>query len=131
MKNDVDTSEVDELLREWGHFFRDRRRLESCRSIEHRFKPHSDDFSKEGWGEQTPPEKKPNYVLQRALKTHDQVMSLPKMQRWSLTYAYCYPSLPRGLVLRMLRKWMGQTVTWKVYLDQVEVGRFRVWAALR
>ena len=133
MKVDVDLSEIDELLREWAYFFRDRRRLESCRSIEHRFKAHSDDFASEGWGdvEAPPPEKKRIYILARAIQTHEALMQLPKMQKWALTYAYCYPTLPRGLVLRVMRKWVGKSVSWKVYLEQVEVGRFRVYACLK
>ena len=133
MKADVDLSEIDERLREWAFFFRDRRRLESCRSIEHRFKPHSDDFASEGWGdmEAPPPERKPMYILARAVQTHEALMQLPKMQKWAITYHYCYPTLPKGLVLRVLRKWIGKPVTWKLYLEQVEVGRFRVYAWIK
>ena len=132
MKCDVDFNEIEDLLREWAFYFRDRRRLESCRSIEHRFKPHSDDFAKEGWGEQeTPPEKKRSYIQARALKTHEALMQLPKMQKWALTYAYCYPTLPRGMVLRVMRKWVGKSVSWKVYVEQIEVGRFRLYAWLK
>lgn len=131
MKCDVDLSEIDELLREWAFFFRDRRRLESCRSIEHRFRPHSEDYAKEGWGDTPPPEKKPSYILTRALKTHEALMKLPKVQKWALTYSYCYPGLPRGLVLRVLKKWTGKPLTWKVYVEQVDIGRFRLYAWIK
>lgn len=132
MKCDVDLSEIDELLREWAHFFRDRRRLEHCRSIEHKYKPHSDDYAKEGWGDKAPPqERKTHYLMGRALRTHEALMQLPRIQKWALTYAYCYPGLPRGMVLRVLRKWVGQSVSWKVYVEQIEVGRFRMYAWLK
>lgn len=132
MKADVDLSEIDELLKEWAFFFRDRKRLESCRSIEHKFRATSDDFAKEGWGDkEAAPINKPTYLINRALKTHDAVMALPKVQRWSVTYAYCYPGLPRGLVLRVMKKWVGQPVTWRVYLEQIEIGRFRVYAWIK
>lgn len=133
MNRDQDLSEIDELLREWAFYFRDRRRQEKCRSIENRFTAHSEDFASEGWGdmEAAPRERRPMYALQRALRTHEALMSLPKMQKWALTYAYCYPSLTRGLVLRMMRKWVGKPVTWKLYQEQVEVGRFRVYACLK
>ena len=133
MKCDVDFSEIDDLLREWAFYFRDRRRLESCRSIEHRFKPHSDDFAQEGWGDQEapPPERKRLYIQARAIKTHEALMQLPKIQKWALTYAYCYPGLPRGMVLRVMRKWVGKSVSWKVYVEQIEIGRFRLYAWLK
>ena len=132
MKVDVDISEIDELLREWGHFFRDRRRLERCRSIEHRFRPISEDFAKEGWGDmEAAPEKRHSYILGRALKTHEGLMQLPKTQRWALTYTFCYPGLPRGLVLRCMKKWLGKPMTWKVYLEQSEIGRFRLYAWIK
>ena len=133
MKSDVDFSEIEELLREWGFIFRDRRRFESCRSMEHRFKPHSDDFAKEGWGvmEKPPTESRKKASLLRAEVTNDVVMNLPKVQKWGLTYFYCYPGLPRGLVLRCMRKWVGRPVTWRIYLEQIEIGRFRVWAAFK
>jgi hypothetical protein len=120
--------EVDELLREWAHFFRDRKNLESCRSIEHRYKPHSDDYATEGWGdmEAAPQTTKRSYALLRALETHEAVMQLPKTQKWALTYHFCYPHLPRGMVLRVMKKWIGRHISWKTFQEQVEIGRCRV-----
>lgn len=57
-------------------------------------------------------------------------MQLPKMQKWSVTYAYCYPALPRGMVLRCMKKWVGRPVSWKIFTEQVEVARYRVAAVL-
>lgn len=124
---------VDEALKEWGFFFRDRRRLEHCRSIEHRFRATSDDFGPSGWGdEEAAPKTSParSWRILEALKTHDQVMALPKVNKWAITYAYCYPSLGTGLTLRMMKKWTGKRMNWKAYLEQLDIGRFRVYAAL-
>ena len=129
MKRDL--PEIEERLREWGWFMRDRRRLESCRSIEHRYRPIAEDFADEGWGDpDAAPKSKPNFVLLRALETHDAVMQLQKIQKWSITYAYCYPALPRGMVLRCMKKCVGKPVTWKVFVEQVEIGKYRVAAIL-
>jgi hypothetical protein len=123
--------DIDERLREWASYFRDRRSLESCRSIEHRYRPVSEDFAAEGWGDQDAArEPKRTFILLRALATHDAVMQLEKAQKWSVTYAYCYPSLPRGLVLRCMKKWIGKPVSWKVFTEQVEIARYRVAASL-
>lgn len=132
MKQDVNLSEIDELLREWGYFFRDRRRLERCRSMEHKFRPHSEDFAKEGWGDmEASNDRRPAYLLSRALKTHEALMKLPKIQKWAITYYYCYPGLPKGMVLRVLRKWVGRPVTWKLYVENVDIGRFKVYAWMK
>src|SRR5687768_13481450 len=125
MKRDL--PEIEERLREWAFYFRDRRKLESCRSIEHRYRrmPGEDD----GWGdEDAAPAPRPNFILLRAFQTHEAVMQLSKVQKWSLTYAYCYPHLPKGMVLRCLKKWAGRQMTWKVFLEQIEIGRYRVAA---
>jgi hypothetical protein len=125
-------SDIDERLREWAFFMRDRRRMESCRSIEHRYRPSSEDFAREGWGDdEAAPTAKPNFVLLRALETHEAVMQLSKIQKWSITYAYCYPGLPRGMVLRCMKKWVGRQINWKTFQEQVEIGRFRVIACLK
>jgi hypothetical protein len=34
------------------------------------------------------------------------------------------------MVLRGLKKWLGKPVSWKVFLEQVEIGRYRVAALL-
>lgn len=134
MKAELDLTEVEELLQEWAFFYRDRRRFESCRSIEHRFKAHSDDFAVEGVAvDSTPKEKerKPDYNMNRAHQTHEALMALPKIQKWAITYWYCYPWLKEGLVLRVMRKWVGQPVNRKVYREQLEIGRFRMYAWLK
>jgi len=125
-------SDIEERLREWAFYFRDRRRLERCRSIEHRYKPHGDDYAKEGWGDNEAAPTPPKQILNvlRVFETHEAVMQLSKIQKWSITYAYCYPSLPRGMVLRCMRKWVGRPVSWKVFVEQVEIGRYRVAAVL-
>lgn len=124
-------TEIDELLKEWAFFFRDRRNRERCKSIESRFQPHSEDFAKEGWGDMdATPSKPKNYLLLRALRTHEALQSLPKIQKWAITYYFCYPHLPRGMVLRCMKKWVGERVSWKVYTEQVEIGKLKVHAVL-
>ncbi len=131
MKADIDLTEVEERLWEWAFYFRDRKRLERCHSIEHMFRPHSEDFAKEGWGdmEAAPSKTVKNFLLLRAIQTQEALMQLPKPQKWAITYRYCYPSLQRGLVLRMMKKWSGQRMNWKSYQEQLEIGLFRmhVW----
>lgn len=125
--------DLDERLWEWGYFFRDRKRLEQCRSIEHRFQPHSEDFAAEGWGdEEAAPSVQParSYRLPRAIETHDVIQQLDRKYKWVLTYGYCYPSLPRFVVLRALKKFTGSRLTWKSYLETLDIGRMRVYAML-
>lgn len=124
--------ELDERLKEWARYFRDRRRLERCRSLEGRFNPFNPGSWDAGWGD---PEAVPAYlppvVMPRVLRTHACVQSLPsKSQRWSITIGYCYPSLQRYQVLKILRKYTGRRFNWNGYLDELDMGRMRVWACL-
>ena len=130
MKRDL--PEIEERLREWANHFRDRRRAERCRSIEHRYKRRIGDADPDGWGDMDAAPNRPKGVINvlRAIETHEAVMRLENMQKWSITYAYCYPYLPRGMVLRCLKKWVGRPVTWRVYTEQVEIGKYRVAAIL-
>ena len=127
MKRDL--PDVEERLKEWARHFKDRRRLERCRSIEHRYIRMPGD---DGWGDEdaAPTSPSPSVNVLRAIQTNDAIKKLPKVQAWSITYAYCYPGLPRGMVLRCMKKWVGQPVTWKVFVEQVEIGRYRVAAIL-
>jgi len=123
--------EVDERLREWAYFFRDRRRLETCKSIEHRYRRSSDDADPDGWGDmesapQTSPA--PSYRLLRALDTHEVIQGMEKKYKWALTYGYCYPSLPKHLVTRLMKKYTGLRLTWTAYLEVLDIARMRVYA---
>jgi hypothetical protein len=125
--------EVDERLAEWAWAFRDRKRLETCKSIEHRFKATSDDFAIEGWGDtESAPSVAParSYSLRRALETHEVVQQLDRLYKWALTYGYCYPGLPRFVVLKAIRKFTGRRLTWAAYLDVLDMGRIRVHGLL-
>jgi hypothetical protein len=89
-------ADVDERLNEWAYYFRDRQRLERCKSIEHRFQATSDDFAKEGWGDtESAPQVRPerSYALLRAIQTHEAIQKLDRKYRWIITYGYCYPGL--------------------------------------
>lgn len=129
MNRHPDLDLVDELLREWGYFFRDRRRLEHCRSIEHRFRATSDDFGADGWGDmESAPRNAPraSYALQRALETHEAVQQLAPLNKWAITYNFAYPSLPKFIVLRSMKKWTGRRLNWQGFLEALDIGRFRV-----
>ena len=123
--------ELDERLKEWARHFRDRRRLERCRSIEGRFNPHAPGSWDAGWGD---PEAVPSYlppiVLPRVLRTHACVQSLQKPGKWAITLGFCYPGLQRYQVLKILKKYTGRRFTWKSYLNELEMARLRVWACL-
>ena len=124
---------LDERLWEWAAYFKDRKRLNSAGSIEGRFKPHSDDYASEGWGnpEKTPtPAPRPRDWVLRAVETHEAIQSLDIKYKWGLTYAFCYPGLSRHLVLRMMKKYTGKRFTWNTYLELVNIGRYRVQAVL-
>ncbi len=67
----------------------------------------------------------------RAIETNDLGMKLPVVQRWCVTYAFAYPGLPKFVVLRCVKRFTGRQMTWQVFLDQVDMGRMRVWAQIR
>jgi hypothetical protein len=124
-----DLEDTDELLREWGYYFRDRKFREHCRSIEHRFRRSSDDADPEGWGdEEAAPKMQParSYMLSRAISTHEVIMALDRIYKWAITYHYCYPGLPKFVVLRCMRKYTGRRLTWKAYEEALDIGRYRV-----
>jgi hypothetical protein len=125
--------DLEERLWEWAYFFKDRKRLERCRSIEHRFQAHSEDFAAEGWGDmETAPSVAParSYRLPRAIQTHDVIQTLDRKYKWALTYGYCFPSLPKFVVLRSLKKFTGHRMTWNAYLEILDIGRMRVYSLL-
>lgn len=131
--NDLPT-DVDERLWEWAYFFRDRKRLETCRSIENRFRATSEDFAAEGWGDtEAAPKINPgkSYRLPRAVETHEAILKLDVIYRWVLTYGFCYPSLPRFVVLRAVKRFTGRRLSWNAYLDALDIGRVRVYSMLR
>lgn len=132
MKRDL-PPDLDDRLWEWAWYFKDRQRLNKCKSIEHRFQATSDDFAKEGWGDtETAPSVRPvrNYRVLRALETHDVIQTLDKHYKWALTYGYCYPGLPRHLILRLMKKYSGRYLTWGKFLDELDIARMRVYSML-
>lgn len=125
--------EADQRLREWADYFRDRRRWLRCGSAEGRYKRFAGDPDPEGWGEPESapraPERPRDWVL-RAIETNGVIVSLPRVQRWAVTYAYAYPNLPRFVVLRAMKKYAKRHLTWREYLDQADLARMKVWAHL-
>jgi hypothetical protein len=121
---------VDERLKAWAHYFKDRHKYSSCGSIEKLFRATSDVCESEGWGEPSPPVIAPVLDLHSVLQAHCAVQALPKSYKWAITYAFCYPYLERWRVLKLMKKYTGRRFTWKEYLDQVDIGRCRVAAYL-
>lgn len=126
--------ECDERLRDWGAYFRDRRRYMRCGSLEGRYVRRAGEDDGEGWGDvESAPEAiraRPRDWILRAIETNEAIMQLQLVQRWAVSYAYAYPGLPKFVVLRALKKFTKRHLTWKEYMDQVDIGRFRVWAHL-
>lgn len=126
--------ECDERLREWADYHRDRRRWLRCGSLEGRYKRMAGEDEGEGWGDiESAPEAvraRPRDWILRAIETNAAIMQLQLVQRWAVTYAYAYPSLPKFVVLRALKKFTRRQITWKQYLDQVDIARLRLWAHL-
>src|SRR3990167_8022401 len=104
--------DVDERLREWAYFFRDRRRFDSCRSIEHRFRRVFGEGDPDGWGdlEKPAPDNRPKPQLLRAIETHEALMTLPKTQKWAITYAFCYhvTGLPVHFLMHLKNNPLGR-----------------------
>jgi hypothetical protein len=124
-------SELDELLQEWGRYFRDKRLYQRCMSIEGRYDRFAPGSWDSGWGDPGAPQAiLPPVVVSRVLRTHECVQRLPKPSKWAITYGYCYPNMERYKVLKFLRKWTGRKLTWNEYLDTLDIGRMRIWAML-
>lgn len=121
--------DLDERLWEWACYFRDYRPTGRCKSLEGRYQRHSDDLGEEVSEEVREAPKRPrarDWVL-RAIQTHEAIQQLDRKYKWALTYAYCYPGLPKFVVLRLLKKYTGHRLNWKAYLEILDIGRMRVW----
>ena len=122
-------SDLDERLWEWAAYFRDYRPTGKCASVEGRYQRHSDDLSEEVSEEvrEAPKPPRPRDWVLRAISTHEVIQTLDRKYKWAITYAYCYPSLPKFVVLRLMKKYTGRHLNWKSYLDILDIGRMRVW----
>lgn len=137
MKRDL--PEIEERLRLWGSYYRDRHKWNKTLSIEGFFQPGSDDYIREGWGDPektpSPPPKRRNWILD-AHQTQDALTTLSRTDGgrilvWAITYHYAYPFLAKGLVLRVMRKYNGgQRMNWRSFELCVERGIYRVAALL-
>ena len=126
----ADLSWVDERLKAWARYFKDRHHYQSCGSLEKFFRATSEVCEAEGWGEPSVPRAEAPLDLRSVLQTHDGIHTLSQSQRWAITYGYCYPGLERWRVLKLMRKYTGRRFTWNEYLGEIEIGRFRVAAYL-
>jgi hypothetical protein len=123
--------ELDERLKAWARYFKDRHKYERCKSLEGHFEAASPGSWDEGWGSQDeiPPQPvAPALDLHSVLATHAAVMELDKQHKWAVTYGYCYPGMERWRVLKFIRKYTGHRLTWKEYLETLDIARIRVWA---
>lgn len=133
MRREFNLPEVDERLREWADYFRDRASYSKLGSAESRYKRFSGDPDTEEWGDPALALKAPkqrDWIL-RAIETNDALVKLPKVNRWAITYAFAYPGLPRAIMLRCLRKFSGHRLSWAQFLEQVDIGRMRLHMLLR
>jgi hypothetical protein len=133
-RQDLCPPELDELLNEWSRYFKDRHKWERAKSLEGQFNAFSPGAWDTGWGDkgEIPPDPlKPPVELRRVLKTHQAVQELEKRYKWSITLSYCYPSLNRWRVLKLMKKYTGRRFSWNGYLDLLEIARVRVWARVR
>ena len=126
MNRHPDIEWIESRLIEWARYMKDRPRYSTCQSLEGRFVVTQDERDKNGWGDVAPPEYAPPVNVRRALQTHAAIGLLPKSQKWALTYGYCYPSLDRWRVLKLMRKYSGRRFTWTAYLTEIEIGKVRV-----
>lgn len=130
----LDLGETDERLREWAFCFRDRHQLNRCRSLESRFRATSADYAVEGWGDmEAAPSVRlgASYSILRAESTEDEIQKLDRVYRWALTYAYCYPGLPRFVVLRCMKRFTGRKLNWKAFIETLDIARFRLHTTIR
>ena len=122
--------EVDELLWDWAAYFRDYKPQGRCMSLEGLYQRHSDALAEEVSEEVREAPKRPrprNWVL-RAIQTHEAIQQLDKQYKWALTYCYCYPSLPKFVVLRLMKKYANKHLSWTRYMEVVDIARMRVWS---
>lgn len=120
---------VDERLRAWSRYFKDRRTYSRCHSIEGRFDAFAKGCWDEGWGSQDeiPPASVPPILdLPSVLQTHAAVGLLVRPQKWSVTLNYCYPTLSRWQVLKIMKKYTGRRFSWRSYLNELDIARLRV-----
>ena len=121
--------DIDEDLWLWASYFRDYRPTGRCGSLEGLYKRHSDDLSEEVSEEvrEAPKPPRPRNWILRAIATHELIAQLDRKYKWALTYAYCYPSLPKYITLRLMKKYTGRQVSWKAFMDLVDIARMRIW----
>lgn len=121
--------EIDDNLKLWAAYFRDYKPTGKCGSLEGLYQRHSDDLGEEVSEEvrEAPKPPRPRDWVLRAIDTHEVIQTLDVKYRWALTYAYCYPSLPKFVVLRLMKKYTGRQYRWDRYLEMVDVARMRVW----
>lgn len=103
-------------------------------SAEKHYKRHSDDLSDElgvGVDQEAPKPPRPRNWVLRAMATEDAIKQLPLIQRWVLTYAFCYPTLPRFVILKSIKHFTGQKLNWRQFLDQLDIGRMRLYTLIK
>jgi hypothetical protein len=129
MNRSPDLDLTDERLREWAFFYRDIRNRDRCKSIESRYRASSEDFAIEGWGDmESAPSVRPGrlYSVLRANQTHEAIGELDRIYRWALTYGFCYPDLPRFVVLKCMKRFTGRKLNWRGFVDVLDIGRMRL-----
>ena len=111
-------------MKEWGRYFGDRRRLQTCGSAEKNYKRRSDDPDYE------PVLVRDEFMLKRVLATHEAIQAEDRSSKWALTLNYCYRQMQRGHLLGVMRKMTGRRLGWYSYLDLLDSARIRVYCRL-
>ena len=130
----MDFELIDSRLRGWAAYFRSRMVFGRCGSAEGNYRRVHEDFAAEGWS--APPGVRVAVSgfrdgwVRDALEVEDEVRLLPLVQRWALTYAYVHAGMPRQAVLRRMRRMTGRRLGWNAFIEQVDIGRARVWRGL-
>lgn len=116
-------------LYSWARYYRDRRKLGWCGSAEGKFRRTSEDFAKEGWGEPTPPPFQAptrHRAILEAIETNAAIVQLSTVQKWAVTYYYCFSYSPRHVVLKAMRKFTGTRLNWEQFIQHVDLAHVRL-----
>lgn len=133
---DLVPREFEDLLVEWSRYYKDRRSLTKCGSIEKLYNRNMPGARDSGWGDPGAPEPTvAPVVVPRAIRTNEAIVglgsdSMGRLYKWCITYHYCFPGLDRSRILRSLKKFSGRRLTWKQYGEALDIARMRVWTLL-
>lgn len=83
--------DLKDILKNWGRWARDKRHLNHCASLEHRYR------SPQTWWPEDP---KTECDILQAIAVQKVIARLGHDPAWALTFAYCYPGFDRWKAAR-------------------------------